>query len=353
MPPCELLEGKEVCSNQSHGSFPSGGLHRQSEDEKQLEIVEDGRHRGDAVSEGEGGQNDSARDGEDSGDHIEREGATRGRDGHGGGRGERGSTKSRGGNSEGVSGHSASLPAAMPSDNLPGETGEEDEARHAERASESRELCGRESKTESESGQGLSPLRAEELYQQGGDDNPRQSNSSQKDHGQRFVNVKYPIAHEFAHHKHGMARLNNGSFGSCPQSVLAAQSAWSQLWLRQPDEFYFGPLEEGLRAARLAVANVIHAPVEEVVLVENVTAVASMVALDVMWAFVEGRYNKGDSILMLNFTYGAVKKAFKVILTPSCFPRFFLMDPDKIFIYPSNSPRVQRALLSINMLTRM
>jgi len=119
---------------------------------------------------------------------------------------------------------------------------------------------------------------------------------------------------EFAHHKAGLARLNNGSFGSCPKSVLAAQAAWCQSWLRQPDECYFGPLEKQLHRARREVASLIHAPVEEVFLLENVTASASMVALDVMWALAEGRYCKGDSILTLNFTYGAVKKAFQVRL---------------------------------------
>jgi hypothetical protein len=109
-----------------------------------------------------------------------------------------------------------------------------------------------------------------------------------------------------------LARLNNGSFGSCPKSVLAAQAAWSRWWLRQPDECYFGPLETQLYRARGEVAKLIHAPVEEVFLLENVTASASIVALDVMWSFAEGRYRKGDSIFMLNFTYGAVKKAFHV-----------------------------------------
>ncbi|KAG0571506.1 hypothetical protein KC19_VG017100, partial [Ceratodon purpureus] len=36
-----------------------------------------------------------------------------------------------------------------------------------------------------------------------------------------------------------------------------------------------------------------------------------MVAMDVMWAFAEGRYCKENSILTLNFTNGAVKKAFQ------------------------------------------
>ena len=85
--------------------------------------------------------------------------------------------------------------------------------------------------------------------------------------------------------------------------------------MRQPDEFYFGSLEQGLHRARQEVANVIHAPVEKVFLLENVTAAASMVAMDVMWAFAEGRYCKENSILTLNFTNGAVKKAFQVSIS--------------------------------------
>lgn len=122
------------------------------------------------------------------------------------------------------------------------------------------------------------------------------------------------IKKEFAHHKVGLARLNNGSFGSCPQSVLTAQAAWCRRWQLQPDECYFGPLETQLHRARGEVAKLIHAPVEQVFLLENVTASASIVALDFMWALAEGRYSKGDSIFLLNFTYGALKKAFHVSL---------------------------------------
>ncbi|EFJ25765.1 hypothetical protein SELMODRAFT_232064 [Selaginella moellendorffii] len=120
------------------------------------------------------------------------------------------------------------------------------------------------------------------------------------------------LAREFSHHRQGIARINNGSFGSCPRSVLEAQQRWHRQWLEQPDEFYFGPLEKGLRASREAIASIIRAPdVEEIVLVDNVTTAAAMIAQDMAWGFLEKRFHPGDAILMLNCSYAAVKKCFE------------------------------------------
>ncbi|KAG6551095.1 hypothetical protein Mapa_007330 [Marchantia paleacea] len=115
---------------------------------------------------------------------------------------------------------------------------------------------------------------------------------------------------EFGHHERGAARLNHGSFGSCPKSVLGAQAEFSQTWLKQPDAFYFGGVEAAMLEARRAVAEHVNCPVQELVLIDNATTSATIVAMDIMWAFAEGRYQKGDTILMLNFAYKAVSKAF-------------------------------------------
>lgn len=115
---------------------------------------------------------------------------------------------------------------------------------------------------------------------------------------------------EFGHHERGAARLNHGSFGSCPKSVLAAQAEFAQTWLKQPDAFYFGGVEAALLQARRAVAEHVNCPVHELVLIDNATTSATIVAMDVMWALAEGRYAKGDTILMLNFAYKAVSNAF-------------------------------------------
>ncbi|WZZ88536.1 hypothetical protein YC2023_117115 [Brassica napus] len=47
------------------------------------------------------------------------------------------------------------------------------------------------------------------------------------------------IESEFSHHDPAFARINNGSFGSCPSSVIAAQRDWQLRFLRQPDRFFF------------------------------------------------------------------------------------------------------------------
>ncbi|KAI5062329.1 hypothetical protein GOP47_0022868 [Adiantum capillus-veneris] len=114
------------------------------------------------------------------------------------------------------------------------------------------------------------------------------------------------------HHEGGVARINHGSFGSPPASVQAAQARWASLWLRQPDHFYFGPLQDALLHSRREVASLIHAhPVDQVVLVDNVTVAVAMVLQRFVWQIFEGHYQKGEAVLALNFSYGSVKKALK------------------------------------------
>jgi hypothetical protein len=126
------------------------------------------------------------------------------------------------------------------------------------------------------------------------------------------------VAREFSRHEPGVARLNNGSFGSPPQCVLSNQAMWAQQWLQHPDAFCWEPLEKGFAAARQQLADLIHSPsVNEIVLLENATTGAGVVALDVMWSFLERRYEKGDSILMFDSAYGAIKKVFEVKSTSS------------------------------------
>jgi len=204
--------------------------------------------------------------------------------------------------------------------------GEEGETGHATEHCEPRKLCGKEEPEETRPGnaQGILEIENEKRQEQTGDDDANKGESAFSEEGDAVDDQgsflpetarDHLIAREFSHHLPGMARLNNGSYGSCPRTVLEVQASWSQRWLEQPDKFYFGPLEEGLLVARTEIARLIHAPVEEVVVLENVTAAASMIALDVMWAFAEGRFQQGDSILMLNCAYGAVKKAFKAYAT--------------------------------------
>ncbi|WOL09579.1 L-cysteine desulfhydrase 1 [Canna indica] len=118
------------------------------------------------------------------------------------------------------------------------------------------------------------------------------------------------IAEEFSHHDPSVARINNGSFGSCPKSVLAAQLEWQHRFLRQPDDFYFNQLQPGLLRSRSFVKELINAAdVDEVSLVDNATTAAAIVLQHVSWAFAEGIFCRGDAVVMLHYAYGAVKKS--------------------------------------------
>ncbi|XP_074556853.1 putative L-cysteine desulfhydrase 1 [Curcuma longa] len=118
------------------------------------------------------------------------------------------------------------------------------------------------------------------------------------------------IAEEFSHHDLAVARINNGSFGSCPGSVLSAQAIWQRLFLRQPDAFFFNHLQPGLLRSRSIVKDLINAAdVDEVSLVDNATTAAAIVLQHVSWAFSEGVFHKGDAVVMLHYAYGAVKKS--------------------------------------------
>ena len=109
-----------------------------------------------------------------------------------------------------------------------------------------------------------------------------------------------------------VARVNNGSFGCCPASVLEEQGHWQRLFLAQPDAFYFESLQPGLRRSRAAVAALVNAgDVSEISLVDNATTAAAIVLQHTAWSFAEGHYARGDAVLMLHYAYGAVKKSIQ------------------------------------------
>ncbi|TKY52350.1 L-cysteine desulfhydrase [Spatholobus suberectus] len=120
------------------------------------------------------------------------------------------------------------------------------------------------------------------------------------------------IQSEFSHHDPGVARLNNGAFGCCPASVIAAQRQWQLKNLRQPDHFYFNDLKQGLLRSRTIIKDLVNAEhVDEISLVDNASTATAIVLQQAAWAFHEGRFQKGDVVLMLHYAYGAVKKAIE------------------------------------------
>eukprot|EP00897_Mesotaenium_endlicherianum_P008909 jgi/Mesen1/8046/ME000043S07427 len=134
----------------------------------------------------------------------------------------------------------------------------------------------------------------------------------------------------FSHHEAApFARLNHGSFGAAPLEVIREQERYRALWFKQPDYFVHGEasakeaaeggvsdmhgfLEAKLTEARDAAAELLNsASPEEVCLLDNTTTAAATVALDLVWGFVEGIHQRGDSVLLLDCAYGAIRKCFE------------------------------------------
>uniref|UniRef100_A0A7C8YF69 Aminotransferase class V domain-containing protein n=1 Tax=Opuntia streptacantha TaxID=393608 RepID=A0A7C8YF69_OPUST len=159
------------------------------------------------------------------------------------------------------------------------------------------------------------------------------------------------IRSEFAHHDPIVARINNGSFGCCPSSILEAQRKWQLLFLRQPDAFYFNRLRPAIDASRRLLLPLINAShIDELSLVDNATTATAVVLQYVSRAFSERRFEKGDAVVMLHYAYGSVKKSVHayvsragghVIEVPLPFPVYSADDVIHVFRNALNRARIE------------
>ncbi|KAI3827266.1 hypothetical protein L1987_01338 [Smallanthus sonchifolius] len=124
------------------------------------------------------------------------------------------------------------------------------------------------------------------------------------------------IRSEFSHHNPTVARINNGSFGSCPTSVIEAQQRYQLRFFQQPDDFYLNHLKPSILRSREAIKTLINANhVDEISIVDNATTGAAIVLQHVKWSFFESKFNAGDTAVMLHYAYGAVKKSVEAYVT--------------------------------------
>ncbi|KAG2697848.1 hypothetical protein I3843_07G123800 [Carya illinoinensis] len=121
------------------------------------------------------------------------------------------------------------------------------------------------------------------------------------------------VQSEFSHHEAGVARINNGSFGCCPGSVLAAQRSWQLCFLQQPDHFYFSVLRPNLLRSRALVQTLINADhIDEVSLVDNATTAAAIVLQQIGRRF---SHHQNDAVVMFSCAFPAVKKSIQAYVT--------------------------------------
>jgi isopenicillin-N epimerase len=92
--------------------------------------------------------------------------------------------------------------------------------------------------------------------------------------------------------------LNHGSFGACPEPVLAAQAAWRERIEADPVRFFSRELEGHLWAARTTLGEFLGADPEGIAFVPNATTAVGTVLGSL-------RFQPGDELLTTDHEYNA------------------------------------------------
>ncbi|MDQ6795330.1 MAG: aminotransferase class V-fold PLP-dependent enzyme [Chloroflexota bacterium] len=144
-----------------------------------------------------------------------------------------------------------------------------------------------------------------------------------------------------------MTFLNHGSFGACPETVLATQAEWRDRMEREPVLFLGRELEGLLEAARAQVGAFIGADPDDLAFVPNATAGVNTVLRSLNFA-------PGDELLTTDHEYNATLNAIgevarggeaRVVIAAIPFP---LRDASEAVdaIIAAVTPRTRLALVS-------
>jgi isopenicillin-N epimerase len=102
----------------------------------------------------------------------------------------------------------------------------------------------------------------------------------------------------------GTVFLNHGSFGACPQVILARQTELRQQLEAEPVQFLWRRYEERLEPARAVVARFVGARPEDLVFVTNATTGVNAVLGSL-------RLKPGDELLTTNHAYNACNNVLR------------------------------------------
>ena len=102
----------------------------------------------------------------------------------------------------------------------------------------------------------------------------------------------------------GYMNLNHGSFGSTPKYVYDKQQEYTIMSEAYPDEWFRNEYFSYIDHSRKALADYLHANVDDVVLVENASSAVNSIVRSL-------KLQKGDIIIYFSTAYGMVKNTCK------------------------------------------
>jgi hypothetical protein len=98
-----------------------------------------------------------------------------------------------------------------------------------------------------------------------------------------------------------------GSFGGYPKEVRTAMRSFQDQAEAEPDKFIRYTFPPALLASRAAIAQILHCPVDSIVLLPNVTTATNTVLRNL-------RYEKGDKVVYFSGVYGALEKTIEYVV---------------------------------------
>mmetsp|Transcript_24246 Transcript_24246/g.30848 ORF Transcript_24246/g.30848 Transcript_24246/m.30848 type:complete len:439 (-) Transcript_24246:1792-3108(-) len=119
----------------------------------------------------------------------------------------------------------------------------------------------------------------------------------------------------FSHHCPDTARLNNGSFGAIPSTVLSCRDKYRDWWLSQPDDLYFNELQPQQIVAKQMVAKMINTDAKRVSLINNATMAGAIASQKIMWDLMQQKSSHAPQyVLQFDICYLAVRKSVEAFI---------------------------------------
>jgi len=100
--------------------------------------------------------------------------------------------------------------------------------------------------------------------------------------------------------------LNHGSFGACPDFVIAEQRKWQELMEQEPVRFFEELMPSLLQSSRQALGKFLHCSPEDLAFVSNATSGVNTVLRSL-------QFERGDEILVPNHAYQACRNSIDFV----------------------------------------